>query len=119
MNEERVFYFGCVGVSGHYMHGVDGRSAHRFTQTNPWGYGVDGSLLPKSQIEGRAFIHHKDGWTALSFWDRSVDSRRGSHSTFLAEGSFGFDEMVAFGKKHFPEVWARYTFPVVEAWPSV
>jgi hypothetical protein len=67
-----------------------------------------------TSFEGQSVITHKDGWTALSFWDRSIDSRPGSNSNFLAEGIFSFDEMVKLAQEKFPSVWNRFKFPIVE-----
>jgi len=77
---------------------------------------IDGGLCPKgAQIEGKALIHYKDGWTALSFWDRSVDMRGNSNSNFLADGKFTFEQMVEFAYQNFPEVTRRYKFSIVPA----
>jgi len=118
----RIFHYGCANNSkGHYVHtgkGLNpyGPEKNSFLETNPWGYEVDSGLCPKGpEIAGRALIHHKDGWTAMSFWDRSVDTRGKSNSNFFAEGTHTFDEMVAIAKEHFTEIMARFTFPIVEA----
>jgi hypothetical protein len=90
---------------------------YEFTEKNPWGYKIDSGLCLKTvgyEIEGIASIHQKDGWTALSFWDRSIDDRHKSNSNFLAEGTFNFEEMLAISKKHFPEIFERFKFEVVE-----
>lgn len=113
----KIYYFGCIDRPGHYMHGPRGydREADRFTEGNPWGYKIDGRLCPSGpEVEGRALVHHKDGWTALSFWDRSVDRRGKCNSNFLAEGTFTFAEMIELARQHFPKVVARFSFPIVE-----
>lgn len=119
----KMFYFGCSVGAGHYMFCStpartleERRHLSDFTKRNPWGYGVDGGLCPKGkdQVEGRALVHHRDGWTAISFWDRSVDDRFGCSSTFLAEGEFTFGEMCALAAKLWPTIWTRYKFEVLE-----
>lgn len=108
-----VFYFGCIGQSGHYMH-----NTHRTVRDvgdMPWGrYGKDGRLPPQEgpQIEGEAMLHHRGGWTALSFWDRSLDTRPGSNSNFFFRGTYSFAESVALARTAFPRVWSRFTFAV-------
>lgn len=117
-----VYFFGCEKQAGHFMKRngpdftlEDRRKTCHFTERNPWGHNIDSGLCPKdSDVQGRAIIHHKDQWTALSFWDRSVDRRGGSNSNFLAEGTHTFDEMVAIAKENFPEIMARFNFPIVE-----
>jgi hypothetical protein len=129
-----VFYFGCVKLpggftSGHHMHRVDMTIEWEFTNNNPWGLRIDGGLCPgatdekgerrhppmEEQVEGAAHIRHKDGWTALSFWDRSVDTRGNSNSNFLAEGKHTFEEMLSIAWLHFPEIMGRFKFTIVPA----
>ena len=107
----RVFYFGCIDVAGHYMHASspprnleERRAVSQLTHSNPWGLNIDGGLCPR---RGGALVHHKDGWTALAFEDFTVDSRPGSNSVFLAEGTYDFDEMARIAEEYFPAVWAR------------
>ncbi len=111
----RCFYFGCWGDSGHYLWDEHANHARRGTGLPP-SLGVarlDGEFAPKGpQTEGRAALHHVDGWTVLAFWDRSVDRRHGSHSTFVAEGAHDFAAMVAIARARFPRVWGRYRFEV-------
>lgn len=126
----QFFYFGCIGGPGHFMHnsvpdnGLEARRAtSHFTERNPWGYDIDGALCPNGrrsgkEVEGEALIHHKDGWTALSFWDRSVDKRGACNSNFLAEGTFTFDEMKKLAEEKFPHVMRRFTFPIVDLTPQ-
>lgn len=120
----KVFYFGCHREAGHYWWRPGMRSLRsEETAGVPWGYWVDSILCPgyvknepyrrsKPEIEGEALLHHKDGWTALAFWDRSVDKRGGCNSNFFAEGTHSFDEMVKIAQEHFPEVWKRFPFEV-------
>jgi hypothetical protein len=120
VSQHKVYYFGCIERAGHYMWLPGPRPEYSkdgdFVRTNPWGFAIDGSLCPKGpEIQGQALIHHKDGWTALSFWDRSVDGRGKCNSSLLALGALTFAEMVSLFKEHFPSVFGRFTFPIVEA----
>lgn len=56
-------------------------------------------------------------WTAISFWDRSCDSRPGSNSAFIARGDMTGAEMLALFERSFPAVWERIAarFPLVLA----
>lgn len=117
----KVFHYGCANNrKGHFVHAGKGISqygpeVYNFCAINPWGYEIDSGLCPSGpEIEGRALVHHKDGWTAMSFWDRSVDKRGKCNSNFFAEGTHTFDEMVAIAKDHFPKIMARFEFPIVE-----
>lgn len=123
MSKPRMFYFGPWDQAGHHMRSANRptdrsmdleelRAESNFTRTNPWGYEVDGDLCPKNTGQGLAMVHHKDGWTALSFWDYTVDHRPGSHSTYLTEGTFTFEEMVAMAKERFAYRWNKIKFEV-------
>ena len=134
--EPRMFYFGPWDQAGHYLHGENGRSIRQGPEIRgsfPWnewsseeGIGIDcqlqlgcfkqdGHWRHGAEPEGKALIHHKDGWTALSFWDRSIDTRGACNSTYFAEGTFIFEEMVAMAKARFAERWNKMSFPVVLA----
>lgn len=104
----RVFYFGCYQRSGHFFWSPGMRNDWHAEKAIPWEH-VDGVLCPGStgdpnrptwemkrpQVQGEAALHRKDGWTALAFWDRSVDERGGCNSMLFAEGTHSFEEMVS------------------------
>lgn len=123
-----MVYFGPYKESGHFFYDETGwRLMRDEVQKLPWQHELDGTLQPGQvlwrgewvqrgpRIEGEALLHHKDGWTALSMWDSSVDTRPGCNSTYIAQGIFTFDEMVALAKERFAERWNRMKFPVVPA----
>ena len=121
----RVFYFGAHQDCGPLWWAPGMHSADRARRETPWGQAVAASLCPgytepfgtpaRVQVEGRALLHQRDGWSALAFWDRSADRRYGSCSVFVAEGEHSFDELRALAEECFPEVWARLGFEVREA----
>lgn len=123
----RFYFFGVDDYTGHFW-----RSARRYPQDGdrhgprgcPWGdrhldgilcrYPVQQGRYPgpiqvkDEQAEGLARLHHKDGWTAIAYWDRSgPDNRYGCNSNFVAEGTFTFDEMLILAKHHFPHLIER------------
>jgi hypothetical protein len=121
----RALYFGCRnGDVGHFMW-VPGmrRAPHEFALSPypglPWDK-VDAHFAPRrgpgryaeEMPQGVAALHHKDGWTALSFWDRSVDSRGNSSSTFIFDAELDFAAALAAAREHFPTVVARYPFEI-------
>lgn len=130
----RLFYFGCHDSIGHYLWGADGRAIQvdqrlAFERLCPFAKEVDGGLAPNdpAQLEGRARIHHDftlktpEGsdntvpcWTAISWWDRSIDHRMGSHSTFVAVAPemLSFDFMVTVARLDFPWIFKRFNYPV-------
>lgn len=120
MSQPTMFYFGPWDSAGHHLYDENGRSV-RNRGSFPWNEwdsanGIDGKLQPETegyyQVEGVAAIHHKDGWTALSFWDRTVDTRYGCNSNYFAEGVFTFDEMVEMAKTRFAARWDKMNFEV-------
>lgn len=137
----RAYYFGCIDRPGHYLWESRPQSTRepilgtrlqpgiRYISYSladqPWGSAVDGGLCPgapdlpegvaKFQPEGVAKLHHRDGWTALAFWDRSVDARQNSCSVFLFEGHMEWEAVIFRSRELFPAVWARFTFDVVPA----
>lgn len=132
----KMFYFGPWDRAGHFWHDEHGHHVlDSERQKLPWGDDADGQLQPhrkgctKGAVgaerycscrrvpEGHALIHHKDGWTALSFWDRSVDTRDASNSTYIAEGTFTFLEMARMAKERFAERWNKHIFVVVDVTP--
>lgn len=116
MTSVKLFYFGPWDQAGHYLHD---QSHRRLWPDNdkigPWRLGeLDGGLQPKDekQVEGVALLHHLDGWTALAFWDRTVDHRMASCSVYVATGTHSFEEMVALAQDGFKERWDRMKFEV-------
>ena len=116
MSAPSILYFGCHREDGHYFWDEELSRNPRWNEmvkVVPWGVEVDSGLCPPGpDVQGRAALHQKDGWTALAFWDRTIDRRPGSHSTFLVHQTLDFESMVALCKKTFPRVWERYTFLV-------
>ena len=122
MSEQKptMLYFGPWAEPGHFLFREGGQYFRGKLPLgfpwDPWSStsGIDGQLQPPSgeQEEGAALLHHKDGWTALSFWDRSVDKRGGCNSTYFAEGTFTFEQMVHMAKTRFSERWDKMRFEV-------
>jgi hypothetical protein len=97
----RALYFGCFGSTGHRFveFDTDGLPVMvPFTRAVidlPWSPDqIDGKLAKRTrgkygpdaaeeQMQGRGVLHHRNGWTALAFWDRSIDHRPGSNSVFF------------------------------------
>lgn len=73
MSNEKFYYFGCDGQAGHYMFAPSMRTDFHFARKNPWGIDIDGGLLKGTKE--KFIVAHKDGWTALAFWDNTVDTR--------------------------------------------
>lgn len=115
MTKPIVYFYGCLkGIderhteAGHYMEASDGSDAWRLV--NPFGSFPDGTLCPderKGQPQGLAILHQKDDWTAIGFWDRTGDSRPGSNSNFLVQGTYTFEEMCAMAQEAYPALWKR------------
>lgn len=113
-----VLYFGCLGGVGHFMHSRRRPGQVRWDAT-PFGNKLDGGLITDdyygvdSTPTGEIHEHHKDGWTAVSFWDRSGGDRRpGCNSTFLVNAEMSGDELLALAKEQWPGIFRRPDFPI-------
>lgn len=103
-----------MGGRGHYLHSVDGNWDLTVPEGCPWTH-LDGALccITKKdgrgyQLQGVATLHHKEGWTGLAFWDRTGDSRHGSHSTFVYHGTLSFQDMLTQAEHDWPGLFERY-----------
>ncbi len=106
--QPEVFYFGCVGQVGHHLHSKK-RSGLRGNET-PWEWSIDAGIF-KSANYGVLYTAKKDGWTLIFVWDNSVDSRPGSHSTFVAHQDMTTDELLNCAREQWPEIFSRRKFP--------
>lgn len=114
---DNAFYFGCWREAGHYLFTPSGRSTYSVPNDFPLPANyLDSGLLPPNlpETEGRASLVHINGWTVISFWDRSVDKRGKCNSSFLFRGHFTFDEMCKLAAEKFPTIWNRFAFPITE-----
>lgn len=112
------YYFGVMKHAGHFLY-CGNHTIHERYLPEDFPVNVralDGALLPPQlpQDEGRAELIHLNGWTVLTFWDRSADRRGRSSSTFIILGVVDFSEAVSIAKEYYPQVWSRFTFEVFE-----
>jgi hypothetical protein len=133
----KLYFFGNArhtGVdagAGHYLHEPDARGRARWSADDrdygggmPWTLAELGNLAGdpalgdprrpgywpnEAQPEGVARLHHRAGWTAIAFWDRTGDARYASSATLIVEGEHGTAAMLALFAERFPAVWARIT----------
>ena len=123
------FYFGHVKWSGHVFcshHGGVEHATEREASAALGRGGLDTRLCwngPKTDLdlyarrdetEGRAFRTCRGGWTAVAFWDRSSDQRPGSNTAFIVHDDLTFAQVIRAAKHAWPQVWVRFTFPVIE-----
>lgn len=140
----RALYFGCLqgayghNQAGHYFYGPGGTRAAGIREDTfkviPWGTRVDSRLAPtdprgEELPQGQARVHYHPNrvtgqekvaiegrnWTAVSFWDRTGDSRGNSSSTFLFNRLLTFEEAIVLARHHWPELFDRFDFEVTEA----
>lgn len=114
------FYFGCGAHNiGHYFWLPSQSfavSSFDMETAQPWGFKVDGSLQPQHSLvdeQGPCALHRKDGWTAIAWWDRTMDKRGASCSVFAMRGEHSFDAMVAAFRESFPWAAQRMGFELV------
>jgi len=117
------YYFGHAEYGGHSLRDQYGHTGDKLAREAAAALGVadlDTTLCwnagsrQRDEIEGRALLTQRGGWTALAFWDHSGDTRPGSNTAFLVRGALTFDQMVRVARHRWPKIWARFTFVVVE-----
>lgn len=109
------YYFGTYRVSGHYMFDMDMRHVQYYRRNPvPWDR-IDGRLNPDTEVQGVANLHHKDGWTAIAFANRTDDNRGGCNSVFFFKADFDFEQAVMAAQEYFPDVVSRFRFAIVNA----
>lgn len=122
MSKGKLYYFGCWGSVGHYLRDCQARTIG--DSVVPFAH-LDGVHCPGAtlirgrwetplgaQDQGHAALLHAHGWIVLGIWDRTLDSRYGSHSTFLYDGAHDNramlrDELMTLCERRYPAVWAR------------
>ena len=114
-----VLYFGAYEHVGHYLRGPDGRMFTAELSPAPMWH-IDGNYCPgripgtpqwkrrtRPEVEGEARLTHESDMTILGIWDRSVDKRPGSHSTYIALGTHDFETMRRLCAETYPERWKK------------
>jgi hypothetical protein len=113
-----VLFFGYYTSPGHYLRSKAGVVV---IGCIPWGSSIDTGLLisrqdkyarPITEPTENYTVARKEGWTAISFWDRSGDSRPGSNSAFLVAADVSDKELLTLARKQWPEIFARPGFPL-------
>lgn len=117
VSEDTMFYFGVYnrGEYGHFLHVPCGKIARDVIL--PFSKSIlDGGLIDWSSnsANGRAVVNHINGWTILSFPDRSGDGRPMSNSNFLCRGHWDFKAMITDAKTNFPTLFERFNFEIVD-----
>lgn len=121
--EVECYYFGYTERGGgHYLRDWYGHAGDKLAREAAAALGVTdldttlcwNSGTRREEVEGLALLTQRGGWSALAFWDRSGDARPGSNTAFLVRGTLPFDQIVRVARHRWPQIWARFTFPVVE-----
>jgi len=125
------FYFGCIGGPGHRFHARRRPTSaceelERAVAAALGRGGIDARLCwnsPKGdrdrydrrdETEGLAFRTCCGGYTAVAFWDRSVDRRGACNSVFIVRGDLTFKQVMRVARHCWPRVLGRFSFDVVE-----
>lgn len=113
-----VLYFGCIDRAGHYLfHPVRGDLSWQETKDGtPWSDNIDGGLFGDSRRKWEAGIVHtckKAGWTGIAWADYSIDTRPGSHSTFVVAADITTEQLLQLSRQQWPHVFSRHKFPAL------
>lgn len=117
MTDKRTYYFGCIGVTGHYMHPAVSRGCFPGGNYKVIEY-IDGLYTPGGNFEqGAAQFSMIGPFTIIAWHDYTVDKRPGSNSNIIGYGFTGTRaEMIADMFKdfqiRFPKVIERQSAPI-------
>lgn len=105
----KPLYFGCWNDVGHLLYDQHGQYVRREVLDLLVAIGIDGAFRPTTCKEhGAGQFTWLGNITILSIHDYSVDSRPGSHSTFVLPGNLQFSEAKDAAAKAFPHVMKRF-----------
>ena len=112
---DKWIYFGCHRQAGHYTFSEGMRSlSQRYGSRDLSRF--DGMLPPQTDTAPYiATVSRLGGWgfSALAFWDYSVDKRGGSNSVVFAPSlAIEQNELLTEAQRRFPEVFGRLPQPV-------
>jgi hypothetical protein len=110
-----IYYFGCWDSIGHHLYTPGGRYADdNIKNLLPCKWeNLDGGFSPEeTNTQGIAKLTHIEDWTIVSFWDYSVDTRHGSHSTFIIDEILDIDKALMAARNVYPGIFARYKFQI-------
>jgi hypothetical protein len=112
------FYFGCWDEVGHHLWSNTRRTMHERSLPRDFPVRIDildGGLLGYfPETEGVAVVVHVGNWTIVSFWDRSVDERGKSNSSFVMRGKLNLDDALLVAQDKFPSIFTRFRFEIKE-----
>lgn len=105
----KPMYFGCWTDVGHHLYDQNGQYVERATRDLLIAMGIDGGFLPKERREhGAAQCLWLGRVSVLSIHDFAIDSRPGSHSTFILPGNLSIAAAVKAAECAFPHVMKRF-----------
>lgn len=105
------YYFGCWSKDrrGHFLYNRTGATVR--DSAIPFSINIlDAGLLPDrfEQKEGINHLSVINGWTVVSMWDRSADSRPSSNSSFIVpNATLSTNEVLAIAAEVFPQIVER------------
>jgi hypothetical protein len=108
-----IYYWGCWEQAGHHLWsrhpGQPPHAALPRWLAQPWRTRLDAGLLAAIEPGPPVQLVYAqlDGWTAIAWWDRTVDDRPGSNSAFLAPELLSEDEILARAQVDWPEIFVR------------
>lgn len=102
-----AYYFGCweKGQTGHFLFDEKGNSFASYAKVPSLPTDLQPKYLdtPPQTPQSKLNLVHQWGYSIISTTDKSADSRGGSHSKFIIEGTYSMEEMVQLFHKHFPQ----------------
>lgn len=109
-----IYFFGSKDGSGHHLHGGP---LHEYDISKSIFPRIDTGFCPETEgyeTQGHYKYTVIDGWSIISFWDRTGDSRHQSNSSFLVEGNVPQEQLWKAAREAFPKIFDRFDFDFVE-----
>ncbi len=111
---QKLFYFGCIGAPGHYLHGAIYSSDPRVAAKEMPGINprllasLDDVFTPIStKQQGVYQVSIVPPVIIVAWHDYTGDSRPGSNSALVGYGYRSAEEIIEAAKLQFPKVMAR------------
>lgn len=117
----RHYYFGCYKQTGHRWYtSRDGfiiSEYYHLKELDLHDLQIDAAFAPRyTREEGVCNLWHLNTghsyWTILSFWDYSIDARPGSHSNFVFDNKYSFDEIMLLINEYYSKIIERFIFKI-------
>jgi len=113
-----VYYFGCWGQAGHYLHHPSGRTLYDRPLNVPLSdseLDCNEKLLPLKEKVGDGKLTYLSNWdfTVISWWGSPWDKRGKVNTSILVKGKHDVDSAWDLFQRVFPDLAPKLTKPTI------